>query len=229
MELLFAGIIIATAGLSWPWLRRRRRVYRWRKRLQLNLHQADFNLLYSDVDGFALSKQARAQQDSMEYVYGEIEFESFIALLSICPITPQTVFYDLGSGVGKAVIACAMVFNLQAYRGIELFEELHQVAKRRAALLQKIPRYQDKALHIAFKQGDIWQEPFSDATLIFVNATAFFGERWTQLSHHIGQVKPGSLVISTSKALDSDLFEPISEKPLRMSWGVVKAYIQRRR
>lgn len=69
-----------------------------------------FQNLYEDVDGYSISRKARVKMDAFAYTYGEIEFLSFIALLSLVKPNENSVFYDLGSGTGKAVIAAAMVY-----------------------------------------------------------------------------------------------------------------------
>lgn len=74
----------------------------------------------------------------MEYAYGEIKFMSFIALLSLTNPDADTVFYDLGSGIGKAVLACSMVFPIRKSVGVELFPELYVDACTRAKDLAKI-------------------------------------------------------------------------------------------
>lgn len=224
--IILAGLCLILALL--PRLRRRWQVARWRKRLGLNHYEADFKQLYRQYDGFALSKKAREDQDSTEYLYGEIDFTAFIALLSLCNIDENTVFYDLGSGIGKAVLAAAMVFELKSSCGIELFTPLHQAAQQCLEQLRITPGYEIKSARIDFHQGDIWQADFKDATLVFVNGTAFFAERWQALSLHIAQVASNTLVISTSKALDCKEFNLVAIKPLPMSWGVVNAYIQRK-
>jgi Histone methylation protein DOT1 len=203
-------------------------VRRWRRALALDKHQTVFQQLYADIDGFRLSKLARTGQDAPEYVYGEIDFESFIALLSLCNPKPSTVFYDLGSGIGKAVLACAMVFAVQRSCGIELFASLDQCAKLQQERLRQIPGYQEKANRVEFKQGNLLEAQFSDASLIFINATAFFGKTWHRISKQVEQIKPGSLVISTSKPLDSSQFLTVTVTQVKMSWGIVDAFIQQR-
>ncbi|KTD66289.1 class I SAM-dependent methyltransferase [Legionella spiritensis] len=207
---------------------RKRRLGRWRKALALERHKPVFNKLYDDVNGFLISQTARIHQDAMEYVYGEIEFESFIALLSLCGINDKTVFGDLGSGTGKAVLACAMVFKVARSYGVELFPELHQAAQQQLCRLRQIPAYSHKARCITFTLGDFMNAPLGDTTLAFINATAFFGERWQAISKHLEQMKPDSLVISTSKAIQSDWFDLVHVTPVQMSWGISYAYIQRK-
>ncbi|WP_131782084.1 methyltransferase [Legionella gresilensis] len=203
-------------------------IKKWQRALQLHIHQPIFDKLYEDVNGFVLSKAARAHHDAIEYTYGEIEFESFIALLSLCKLQPNTVFYDLGSGTGKAVIACTMVFDICKSYGIELFLPLHKCAQKQLQRLAQIESYQDKAKKIILKHENFLDSSIQDGTIIFINATTFIAELWEQISKHVEQVKPGTLVISTSKLLTSKCFAVTRIVPLKVSWGVINAYIQQR-
>lgn len=224
-------VLLILVGFAIFWVVRWRRqaaVKRWRNALALDKHQAVFQQLYADLNGFILSQTARSGQDAIEYVYGEIDFESFIALVSLCTPNSSTLFYDLGSGIGKAVLACAMVFDIKKSCGIEFFPSLHQNAELQRQRLRKIPDYLEKADRIEFRQGDFLEAQFNDASLIFINATAFFGETWLAISKHVEQVKPGTQVISTSKTLRSNLFITSKVTQVTMSWGIVDAFIQER-
>ena len=228
LPLLLLIILVGLVILLIRKWQQRSTINRWRRALDLEQHHATFQQLYADLDGFALSKAARTSQDAIEYVYGEIIFEPFIALLSLCKPNSSTIFYDLGSGTGKAVLACAMVFDVKKSCGIELFASLCQSAKAQQQRLKEIPVYQARATRIEFKQGNIIGTPFDEATLIFINATAFFGENWQAISKQVEQVKPGCLVISTSKSLVSNLFTTLRVTQVTMTWGIVDAYIQER-
>ncbi|CDZ76045.1 Histone methylation protein DOT1 [Legionella massiliensis] len=226
--ILIVIVIIVVAFLCNKNSRRKLNIIRWRKALSLNKHAAVFEQLYADVDGFSLSRQERTVSDSPEYVYGEIIFEPFIALLSLCQPNPSTVFYDLGSGTGKAVLACSMVFNVKKSCGIELFPGLHNAATSQQQRLMLKTEYQENGSCIEFKNNDFLQVELTDASLVFINATAFLGEVWLAISKHLEQLKPGALVISTSKPLRSKQFLTIHKTKVAMTWGIVSAFIQQR-
>ncbi len=207
----------------------KRRLKRWRQELAINQHAAVFRELFQPIDGYGLSRQAREGNDAIEYVYGEIEFETFIALIALCKPDSNTVFYDLGSGTGKAVLACAMVFPVKKSAGIELFEELYLAAIERKKLLGTLPAYQKAADAVDFQHGDFLQTPVSDANLIFMNSTAFIGDYWLKVSQHLEQqLKPGAIVLSASKALVSDGFVMKHSTQVAMGWGVVTIFMQER-
>lgn len=220
-------VIVTVSVLQW---RRNNQVRRWRKCLLLDKHQKAFTRLYAPINAFELSQQSRSERDAIEYIYGEANFESFIAVIALCHPNQDTVFYDLGSGVGKLVVACAMVFNLKKSCGIERFTLLHQCAIERQRQLAKEPAYHVQAPKIDFISGDFLAQSLGDATLIFINATAFFAEYWVSISRYIAaEVRSGTIVISTSKRLKSEAFLSLKDTQMAMSWGVVSAFIQQKK
>ncbi len=223
--LIFLFILLA---LSCPHWWRQITVKRWKNALGLDKAQSVFTHLYANVDGFSLSREARGEHDAYDYVYGEIDFMSFIALLSLVKPDSKTVFYDLGSGTGKAVLACAMVFNVQESNGIELFRSLHNAACKQQQALYSLPDYVPTCKIIHFIHGDFLHVSFNNATLVYINATGFFGTTWIALSERLAQTTSCNTVISTSKALKSHAFIVIKITTVQMSWGLVKAYIQQR-
>ncbi len=204
-------------------------IKRWRDSLSLDKHRAAYLQLYSKVNGFALSRDARSTHDAIEYTYGEIDFISFIALLSLTRPDSNTVFYDLGSGTGTAALACAMVFNVQESNGIELFSTLHKAACEQQNALSRLPDYKAAAKTIRFIHGNFLDFEYSNATLVFINATGFFGSTWGLISQRIEQTTHCKTVITTSKALKSNAFIIKKITTVQMSWGVVRAYIQERK
>ena len=203
-------------------------VYRWRRALALDKHHSVYLQLFAPINGFSLSRDARKTHDALEYVYGEIDFFSFIALLSLTRPNNNTIFYDLGSGTGKAVLACAMVFNVKESHGIERFPSLHHAAMGQREALALLPHYAIIAKKIYFLNDDFFNSNLSRATLIFINATGFFGQRWADISLIIEQSTQCETVITTSKALQSKAFSIAKITTVQMSWGAVKAYIQER-
>lgn len=201
---------------------------RWRRSLQLDMHQAAYSQLFANVDGFLLSREARSKSDALEYVYGEIDFIAFIALLSLAKPNKNTVFYDLGSGTGTAVLACAMVFEVAESCGIEIFPLLYHAACEQKKHLSNLDAYKHRAEIIHFFNNNILHANFDSATLIFINATSFFGQTWQEISQRIEQTPNCATVITTSKPLKSTLFTVTKITWVEMSWGIVKAYIHQR-
>lgn len=201
------------------------KIWRWQRSLALKKHISIFNVVTNDIDGFALSRKARTRGDAFEYVYGEIDFKSFVALLTLTKPNQHTVFYDLGSGIGKAVFACSMVFQVKKSCGIELFYELHNAAKTIQSKLLNIGEYVDKAQQIYLVNENFIHANFEDATLIFINSTGYFGETWVALNNKLEKLSQCPIIITTTKPLSSKSYQVKQETYVQMSWGIVKAYI----
>lgn len=229
---LMALLILITLGpllgfRLYRWALKKIKIRRWMKTFKLQQHFSVFNQLFTGDEGFWLSRKARdVHQDAFDYTYGEIEFFSFIALILLANPNQQTRYYDLGSGIGKAAVACALVFEMQKYCGVELFAELYQAAQAKKQALSAMPTYAKEAQRLEFVNEDFLNVDFSDATLIFINATAFVGELWVRLSEKLEREAVGATIITTSKKLHSDAYYVKKMTQVNMSWGVVTAYIQ---
>lgn len=222
-------LVIFLAIFYFLYTSKQQRIHRWQKSLNLHEHAGVFHELYQNANGFLLSQRARQRQDAMEYAYGEIEFLSFTALLSLAKPNANTVFYDLGSGIGKAVLACVMVFPIRKSIGIELFPELHFDACKRVEQLATSKNYTKQAQKIQFILGDFLDANLDDATLIFINSTAFFGPTWEKICAKIDKLSHLTTVITISKTLTSADFKLTVQTQVEMSWGIVFAYIHTRK
>ena len=193
--------------------------------LNIKKHAKVFNEIFKDTNGFQISKQARRHEDAPEYTYGEIEFATFIALLSQTNINQDTVFYDLGSGTGKAVLACGMVFPVKKACGIELFTNLYTTSLQQREKLCAFEEYQNRIGHIKFINADFINVDFSDANLIFINATAFIGDIWEKLNVKLADLPNTVTILSASKKLVTEKFSLLKTTRVQMSWGVVFIYV----
>lgn len=230
--LVYLVILVILMALFFFFMRQRRRILRikrWQKILNLQDHQHVFQQLYQPIDGFILSNLARQKQNAIEYTYGEIEFLPFIALLSLVKPDRETVFYDLGSGIGKAVIACAMVYPVLKSVGVELLPELYLGALDQAKKLATNLDYAEKTKKIEFVLGNFLEVDLKEATLIFINSTTIFGSVWESLCILLDNLPQLNHVITTSKTLMSTHFLVTNHTKIEMSWGIVEAYIHTRK
>ncbi len=203
------------------------RIHLWMRSLKLQKHSPYFSHVFYKVNGFQLSKKARASCDVTDYIYGEIEFIPFVALLALTKPISIDIFYDLGSGTGKAVIACAMVFPIQKALGIELLEPLHQSACIQKEKLIQIKEYSYLTSKIEFDLGNFLDLDLTEATIIFINSTTLFQPTWGALCARLDTLPHLKTVITTSKPLISNRFKVERSTTVEMSWGIVDAYIHR--
>jgi hypothetical protein len=183
--------------------------------------------LYCNLNGYNLSKEARKDYDSIQYLYGEINYSACYALLSLCSINENTVFCDLGSGVGKPTTLAALFFPLKYAFGVEKFNALYQAATQVKTQLSKISGYQEISDKINFYNQDLFEFDFSQCNLVLINIIGFTNEDRDKLNKKLVLMPKGSLVITISKPLNNSNFNLVKECMLEMSWGITHAYIHK--
>lgn len=230
-----------TIILGW-WLRRYIIIpYFERKRLLAAIPNpvkqcyAFINNLYQNIDATALSKQIRQRQNIQDdaFVYGEIEVLSFAYMLEITKPKPGDIFYDLGCGSGKAVFTAALLYDFSKCYGVELLQPMYQLCCQQQSkftqLLTELHLDVTRAERIEFIHNNILHVDFSDADVVFINATAFFGDLWDAIVQRLYQLKPGARIILSSRKLPESDFALLSDKRQLMSWGMNSVFIYRRR
>lgn len=194
----------------------------------------------------AMGKQASKQdrqsvdlQRDPSLTYGEIEFQSFAEILLTIQaryggLPEGGIFYDLGSGTGKALIAAALLSNFSECRGIEILPSLHSLG------LKLTEAYSEKFIKFVLSNSDLWtitprlinikgnilEEDFSEADLIFVNSTCFSDEMVSEISEK--PTKVGTISVSLTKPLSAKNWAQLEVVRKKMSWGEATVYIQRR-
>lgn len=192
--------------------------------------------LYQRVNGAAVSASERKRLHIEEdaFIYGEIQFLSFFGVLE--KVNPQTgeVFYDLGSGTGKAVLTAAMYYDFSKACGIEFLPGLHDLANMQLRKAQMLENSQDKDFSrrlssVQFIQDNFLHCDFSDGDIIFVNATCLSYPTWHAIIEKLKALKSGSRVIVLSKKIPLEEFTLIHQSLELMSWGMnsVNIYIKR--
>lgn len=191
--------------------------------------------LYHNVNGthLSLDERKRLQLEETSYTYGEIITDSFARLLQLAAPQEHDVFYDLGSGIGKAVFAAALLYDWKKCCGIEFLPALHETAVTLLEKFSQLPElekyFPQTKFNIQFFHQDFFQTDLSDANVIFVNSTAFHTLLWEKLATKLEETQSGTRIITTSKRLADTHFEQIAEGMLSQSWGVSSALVYQRK
>lgn len=186
----------------------------------------------------ALYKKVHAKSSSIRYrllhliqnkdfIYGEIDFLSFYTLLERTSPSTQDVFYDLGSGSGKAVLSAALFFNVNKSIGIELLPPLYeQSSTQLEKAIQQFQQnddekeYLSQMEHIQFINDSFLHYDFGDADIIYVAATCLTDATWNELISKMAGLKPGSRIVVTTRMIHHERFESIYQGVELMSWGL---------
>jgi SAM-dependent methyltransferase len=206
-----------------------------------NLIGAEAQALYEDLFsgtslevGKTLSKREREEKDLSQeksLIYGEVEFESFYRILRKINPARGGIFYDLGSGTGKAVFAARLTRDFDKCIGIEILSSLHEAAEI------VVQRFNEKFRNflslgenqtVSVYEGSFCDFDWSDGDLVFANSTCFSDELMGEVSRLAGRLKPGAIVVTFTKGMTSPHFELLERKRYAMSWGPATVFIHRR-
>lgn len=238
MLYIIALLIIIAVSIDWIWryqIRKRRTKHhpKWHefKKIELLLH----NIYQSTIPtNISLQDRNELQLNDDAFTYGEIEFLPFLILLD--EINPKSgeVFYDLGSGAGKAVFAAGLSYDLHKACGIEFLPGLCAFATSRIDKAKSLLQHQNDQImihrlsSIQFIQGDLLNHDYADADIIYISATCFGYSLWEKIIAKLTTLKVGSRIIITTKKIEHEQFELIKESNRLMSWGLNSVFIYRK-
>lgn len=162
-------------------------------------------------------------EDSL--VYGEIDLQGFCdLLLNHIPHDSGDIFYDLGSGSGRAVFAARFVGDFKECVGIELLSNLHELASSVKSLYRF--QYQHKFIHqhVQFVCSDLldYDGWWKDGTVVYVPNLK------DQIAEKAIKLRTGAFLICLKKfesATFNSVFDLVKELPVAMSWGESNVYI----
>jgi precorrin-6B methylase 2 len=206
-------VVLVTVLVFYTRGRQHRELQRWSKEPELNTIMDRLNGVYAPFNPFDISKQARERAKLYDnaFIYGEIHLLTFAAVLTRVKPQPNEIFYDLGSGSGKAVLLTALLYPETTAIGIEYLTEFIQLAEH--------CRHHLDCRNAQFIHGDYFNIDFSHADIVFINATALFGDDLIKLRQRLDCVKSGTRIILTSKRLNPQDFSVNYSGQVEMSWG----------
>lgn len=182
-----------------------------------------FNALYGNINGYSISMKARykASNQNRTYIYGEVVPEGFYEMIKRISPKKGEIFYDLGSGTGKAVILAALFFQFSKCIGIEILEDLYNTSKE---VLTRFNHNAGISTVTDFIHSDFLEYDITDGDIFFVHGTCFPEEFMLELSKKLECIKKGARVITVTKTLTSNLLREIEHRDTNMGWGKATIY-----
>ena len=151
-------------------------------------------------------------------------------------------FYDLGSGMGKGVVAMALIHRFRRLIGIEFLENLFKLSigvkqNYDKAFGEKFENYKnllnfDSPNQIAFLQGDFLKHNWEDTSIILANSTCFSPNMMNNIANKANkECKSGTIIITFTKRLTALSVDWELRDGFRrlMTWGIATIYIHRRK
>lgn len=192
--------------------------------------------LFASISGHAISSKAKEsyrQYTAFELTYGEVTPKAVETFLSHVTPKPDQVFYDLGSGTGKAVFYAALQFPFRKCVGVELVPDLHRASQEVLAIYdeeirQTLDDYR-RTQEISFIQGDMFDADIADADIVFSHATCFGPDLMLRMRRTLEGIRPGAhAIIANPLKIESDALEEILVEPCDMGWGTATLRYYRR-
>jgi hypothetical protein len=191
--------------------------------------EPEYEQVFNDTCSTKVAKDIAAAEkkeknlNGLSYVYGEVTFGSFaIPICKNLSLKTGGIFYDLGSGSGRGVIAAAMLHNFDKCIGIEILTGL-EAASRKVA---EAYRAKYKTPELKFVCADFRDQDWSDADFVFANSTCFDEQLLLNLSEQSERMKEGSLFVSLTKKLKSEHWKCVESLQYKMSWGHATVHSQ---
>ena len=136
--------------------------------------------------------QLRMAAHGKDIMWVPTRVDTATQMLALAQVKSGDIVYDLGSGDGVIPIQAAKRYGVRAV-GIEYNPDLVALSKRNA-IRENVQNL------VTFKQGDIFVEDFSSATVL----TLFLGENLnSRLMPTILKMRPGTRVVSNTFRMES--------------------------
>jgi len=152
--------------------------------------------------------------------YGETPLATLDTILRHCPLKPDEVAYELGSGRGRACFWLALYKGYKTV-GIEYIPAFVEKAKKLAAFFS--------VNNAEFIEADMLKADLTRATWIYLFGSALSDETIVQLAKKLEKQPKGCRIITISYPLTayskSANFIVTQTLDLEFSWGITQAYI----
>ncbi|MDR2777769.1 MAG: hypothetical protein LBB24_03300 [Rickettsiales bacterium] len=185
-----------------------------------------YDRVFKDIDGYRVSYIEKQHKIGDRYIkdliYGEIPLELLYALFALEPtrsyMARGKVFYDLGSGIGNAVIGSYLIGDFEKCVGIELLDGLHRESRRAKENLCAIDGNARDSVH--FIQGNILDFDLTDGdVLLFCCPNRDEGIR-LEMEKKFLTLKNGAIIFSLIHVFkNTENFHPLDSRMVRMAWG----------
>lgn len=186
-----------------------------------------YDKIFQGINGYSISLLERDIKKNTnkifeDILYGEVSLELLYALYVLPPVNEyiqdKKIFYDLGSGIGNAVISSYLTGNFDKCIGIELLDSLYEnslIAKKRLVEIDK--KAENK---INFIHDNILNVNFSDADLILFCCPTKDEKLRKKMEEKFNILKKGSIILSLIHKFENNKnFELLNAKMVRVAWG----------
>lgn len=195
-----------------------------------------YDKIFQGFNGYGISLLEKEKREKNEPIfqnilYGEVSLELLYALYVLAPINEYVknakVFYDLGSGIGNAVISSYLTGLFEKCVGVELLNSLYSTsiqAKNRLIDYDKKSRNKVNFIH-----DNILNVDFSDADVVLFCCPTKDEQLRVQMENKFKTLKNGTIIISLIHKFSNEKdFELLNAKLVKVAWGETPLFIYKR-
>jgi precorrin-6B methylase 2 len=185
--------------------------------------------LYQGISGFGIGsdEEKSITNQGGAPTYGEITYKGLKILIDKLKLTPQDVFYDLGSGVGKVVVQVFLGSPVKKCVGVELSPTRYNHAQKVKEQLIGTPSTEKATVKKPLKKErelqcvnqNIVNADISDATVVFMCSTCFSDKLMHDITEKLAKLRKGLRVITLKELPAHPKFKLKEILTLPMTWS----------
>jgi len=150
---------------------------------------------YKGISGYLLGEEEKQHQQDItavgnsSYTYGEILPDSLSHFAHEFGVNPDSIFMDIGAGVGKAVLQMALEFGVRRSFGLEISKDRFTGSKQAMARLAEKEGITLET--VDFWLGDASESryyPYGGIDFVYMNIFAFPKPTVQTITHHLEEM-----------------------------------------
>ena len=186
-----------------------------------------FDKIFDDflnyIDGFdSFFNGVASVKEDYKLVYGEFNKDSFYATLDILQdfnyINRNKKLLDLGSGIGKVVIAMHYTDYFKQIDGVEIVKTLVDDCKKCIDLYSKT--FKKNVSNINIYNADFVDFDISDYDILITNTTTDNDLREFLKQKITKEAKQGAIVIGSITSFENKYLKQVRKFNTSFSWGI---------
>jgi len=198
--------------------------------------EAHGHLMAVCTDSGRLAAEARGAKLDSSLTYGEIPFRCLAHILLHPALEGGShFFYDLGSGVGRAVFAAYYLRDFQGCIGVEYVADLHEMAEKALHHMQTwAPSWKGASPplpgRITFHLGDITAADMvwcQSTGIVYMCSLCFSEELWAEVVKLCLQLPSGAILVTLRQhpSFVQESWKLVYQALYEMSWGAACVYV----
>ena len=182
-----------------------------------------FDKFLDGIDGFdSFFNGILNVKNDYKLVYGEFNQNSFDACLDILEdfyyINKNKKVIDLGSGIGKVVMAMHYTGYFKQVDGIEIVDTLVEDSKKCIGLYSKL--FNKNINNINIYQGDFKDFDISDYDIMISNTTTDTAIRDMLKNKIVKEAKKDAIIITSITKFEDKKLKQVRRVTTSFSWGI---------